>query len=87
MMPVVVARTVEMGDRGRLVIPAAVREELGLRPGTRLSLRVEDGVLILMTPEAAERELLEMFKDVPISLAGELLEDRRLEVQHEGSQS
>jgi AbrB family looped-hinge helix DNA binding protein len=76
-----------MGDRGRLVIPAAVREELGLRPGTRLSLRVEDGVLILMTPEAAERELLEMFKDVPISLAGELLEDRRLEVQHEGSQS
>jgi AbrB family looped-hinge helix DNA binding protein len=87
MIPVVLARTVEMGDRGRLVIPAAVREELGLRPGTRLSLRVEDGVLILMTPEAAERELLEMFKDVPISLAGELLEDRRLEVQHEGSQS
>lgn len=75
--------TVEVGDRGRLVIPAAVREQLGLHPGSRLNMRVENGALVLMTPEAAERELWDMFADVGESLADELVADRKAEVARE----
>jgi AbrB family looped-hinge helix DNA binding protein len=77
---------VEMGERGRLVIPAAVREQLHLRPGSRLTLRVEGGALILMTPDAAERELLDMFAQVPVSLADELAADRRHEAERQNSE-
>ena len=39
-------REVVVGERGRLVLPAAVRAELGLKPGTRLLLSTEaDGTL------------------------------------------
>jgi AbrB family looped-hinge helix DNA binding protein len=44
----VVERHVVVGDRGRLVLPAAVRAELGLREGSRLLLSTEpDGSLRL----------------------------------------
>jgi AbrB family looped-hinge helix DNA binding protein len=78
--------SIEMGDRGRVVIPAAVREQLHLRPGSRLTIRVENGAMILMTPEAAERELFAMFGGVPVSLADELLADRRAEAARENSE-
>lgn len=35
--------TVTIDRAGRVVIPAHVRDRLGLRPGTRLHLAVEDG--------------------------------------------
>ena len=43
-----VEREIVVGDRGRVVLPAAVRAELGLREGSRLLLRTEpDGSLRL----------------------------------------
>lgn len=75
--------TVEVGDRGRLVIPAAVRGQLGLRPGSKLNVRVERGALILMTPEAAEQELWGMFAEAPVSLVA----DRRAEADRENARS
>jgi len=43
-----VDRQVVVGDRGRVVLPAAVRAELGLREGSRLLLTTEgDGSLRL----------------------------------------
>jgi AbrB family looped-hinge helix DNA binding protein len=77
---------VEMGDRGRIVIPASIRERLHLKPGSRLNVCVENGSLILMTPEAAEQELFEMFAGVPVSLADELVADRRAEEERENGE-
>jgi AbrB family looped-hinge helix DNA binding protein len=43
-----VTTTVE--DKGRVVIPAAVRKRLGIKPGTRLEVNIRDGG-ILMKPQ------------------------------------
>jgi len=43
--------TVTIDKAGRVVIPAAVRERLGLQPGTPLELSVEDAG-IRLTPSA-----------------------------------
>lgn len=40
---------VTMGDRGRVVIPAQVRERAGLTPGTPLILLDTPGGLVLLT--------------------------------------
>lgn len=38
---------------GRLIVPAALRRQLGIRPGDRLHLRVVDGELRLSTWQQA----------------------------------
>lgn len=38
---------VTLAERGQIVIPKEVRDALGLKPGTRLQLRVEDGRLLI----------------------------------------
>lgn len=45
-------------DRRQVTIPRAVCEELGIRPGDRLELRVEDGVLIIRPGRAAALEAI-----------------------------
>ena len=36
-----------ISDNGRVLIPAALREQLGFKPNTRLFVEVKDGSLIL----------------------------------------
>lgn len=36
-----------LAERGQIVIPKEARDALGLKPGTRLQLRVEDGRLLI----------------------------------------
>jgi len=70
-----------MGDRGRVVIPADVRERLGLETGNPLTLLEAPDGLVLMTREqllAKVREDLE-----GLDLVGELLRERRAEAAHE----
>lgn len=64
-----------MGDRGRLVIPAEVRERVGLDPGTPVILvEADDGLVLLTREQALER----MRADLAGSdLLGELIADRR----------
>lgn len=38
---------VTLAERGQIVIPKEVRDALGLKPGARLQLRVEDGRLLI----------------------------------------
>jgi AbrB family looped-hinge helix DNA binding protein len=45
-------------DRRQVTIPRAVCEELGIRPGDRLELRVEDGVLIIRPGRVAALEAI-----------------------------
>lgn len=38
---------VTLAERGQIVIPKEARDALGLKPGARLQLRVEDGRLLI----------------------------------------
>lgn len=74
---------VEVGPRGRVVIPAVVRKRLGIAQGVRLALEIEDGAVVLLPPEAIDARLHAMFADVPVSLADELIAERRADAKRE----
>lgn len=71
---------------GRLVIPAHLRKEMGWKPGDRLSLAIGDNELrVLSRRQALERLREEIRKHIPpeISLADELIRERRKEAERE----
>ncbi len=67
--------TVVMGDRGRLVIPAELRERSGLAAGTPLVVLDTPSGIVLLT----RQQLRERVRDdlAGLDLVGELLADRR----------
>ncbi len=71
---------------GKIVIPAALRRELGLKEGDRLVVQREGGTLVLKPFSEVLRELRERVrKYVPegVSLADELVVERRAEAAKE----
>jgi len=78
-------KEIQLGPQGRLVVPAALRRQLGLEPGERLLVRVKDGALILEPRAAVERRLRARFRkvDPQISLADALIAERRAEAAGE----
>jgi len=74
---------VEVGPKGRVVIPAAVRRELGIHEGSRLAVLVDDGAVVLVPREQIRRRLRAMFGGVPTSMSKELLRERRAEARRE----
>jgi AbrB family looped-hinge helix DNA binding protein len=77
--------TVTVGPQGRVVIPAALRAELGIEPGSSLVARVEGGRLIFESREAIIRRLQARFSKGAKgrSAVAELLAERRAEVRRE----
>ena len=76
--------TVVLGQQGRLVIPADVREELSLMPGDKLRLHVSGRRLVLESQEDAANALLGMFAaDDGRSWVDELIAERRAEAAAE----
>jgi AbrB family looped-hinge helix DNA binding protein len=76
-----------VSSKGQMVIPAAMRESLGIEPGTRIAIRQEGDELILR-PEtlAAKLRLIDALYGITAggpSLTDELLADRRLERERE----
>lgn len=69
--------SVEVGPKGRVVIPAALRRELGISEGSKLAVMVHEGGVLLLPRAEVKRRLRALFADVEVSLAGELLDDRR----------
>jgi AbrB family looped-hinge helix DNA binding protein len=75
-----------MGEKGRLVIPAALREALAMADGDVLDMRVVDGELRIATMQERLRRAQERIRGlVPpgVSLADELSAERREAAKHE----
>ena len=49
---------VTLGERGQVVIPAAVRERLGLKPGDRLMAFCKHAEMICLVPTSNMRHLV-----------------------------
>ena len=78
--------TLHLGARGRLVLPASLRERLGLTEGDRLILTLEaDGILRMVSLRDQVRKLQGIFKNIApeVSLAEELIQERREEARQE----
>ena len=74
---------VEVGPKGRVVIPAAIRRELNIGEGSQLVALVDDGAVVLMPRSEVKRRLRRMFAGVRTSLSDELIADRRREARLE----
>lgn len=73
----------QLGKQGRLVIPADIREALGLSPGDRIHLRLDGARIIMARPADAVNEIraLGRGKAPNRSLVDELLAERRAEAR------
>ena len=78
---------VVVGPGGRVVIPAAYREALGIEEGGAVFMRLEGDELRVVEDETEVRRVREMIaRRVPegVSLVDELLRDRRREAAADG---
>lgn len=73
---------VTMGDRGRLVVPAELRERAGLRSGTPLLVIEGSAGFVVMTREQARDHLRRQLAGQ--DLIAELLDERRAAAAAEG---
>ncbi len=80
---------VQIGAQGRVVIPAALRKALNLKPGDRLVARQVGESLVLERREAIGKRLRGRFRHIPddVSLVDELLAERRAEAAREEQDS
>ena len=75
--------TVIVGPKGRVVIPAAIRRQLGIGEGSELVAMVEEGAVVMMPRAVAKARLRAMFSGVGASLPDELIADRRQAARNE----
>lgn len=73
--------TVTMGDRGRLVVPAELRERAGLREGRPLVLVETDAGVVLLTREQLTARVRADLTG--LDLVDELLAERRAAARDE----
>ena len=77
-----------MADNGRVLIPAALREQLGFKPNTRIFIEVKDGSLILTLAVQHYARLRAYFDQHLTPTPGrdtvdEFIAERRLQAQRE----
>ncbi len=83
---VVNAIPVTVGPKGRVVVPAQIRQLLGIGEGTELMARVEGGGVVLEPRSAAIDRLQALVRasvGADVSLVDELIAERRAEARRE----
>jgi AbrB family looped-hinge helix DNA binding protein len=78
--------TLRVADGGRIVIPAEVRERLGLEVGTEVVMTVQDDHATITSAKAARRRARQRVRAcIPpeVSLSQELMAERKQETQRE----
>jgi AbrB family looped-hinge helix DNA binding protein len=78
---------VSVGPKGRVVIPAGIRRELGIEEGTELVALVEGEAVVLVPRAAIKTRLRSMFAGVRGSMRDDLVAERRAEAAGEASRS
>jgi AbrB family looped-hinge helix DNA binding protein len=78
---------VTVSSKGQMVIPASIRQQLGIERGTRVTLRVEGGRMIV-DPQSLEAKIRQIHAMCGCTAGGPsgteiLLEDRRKEHERE----
>lgn len=76
----------KLGEKGRLVIPAEIREALGMDVGTAVDLRVEGDELRISTLRSRIRRVQErarLYVKPGTLVSDELIAERREEAKHE----
>ena len=83
--------TTRLEKSGRILIPAAVRRHLGLSEGSQVLVKVEESGALQVTSrsQAVAKVREEIRKYIPAGqdLAGELIRDRRAEVEREDEEA
>lgn len=74
---------VELGAGGRLVIPAAFRAALGMKPGDKLTVRLEANELRIYTRREGIRRTREMLSKYDLGTVDEFIAERRKEAAKE----
>lgn len=72
-----------MGDKGRLVVPAALREQLGLAAGTAVVFVETDEGFLLMSRDKLQERVWSENRGGP-SVVDELIKERRQAAREEG---
>jgi AbrB family looped-hinge helix DNA binding protein len=73
--------TVVLGESGRIVLPAEIRKEFGLKPGDRLTISTESGSIRIQNMDMALKEVRESIIAKRGSLSGIL--DEFIAEKHE----
>jgi len=76
---------VSVGPKGRVVIPAGIRRELGIEEGSELVALVEGEAVVLVPRSAIKNRLRSIFAGTTDSMRAELLEERRAEAARDAS--
>jgi AbrB family looped-hinge helix DNA binding protein len=75
---------VSVGPKGRVVIPAGIRRELGIEEGSELVALIEGDAIVLVPRLAIKSRLRSIFADVRVSMRQELIAERRAEAVRDG---
>ncbi len=80
---------VKLGEDGRLVIPAALRKEIGIRAGDTVVVESDGDSLLLRSYDQVLRETQDYFRQFArpgVSVVDELIADRRAEAAREAGE-
>jgi len=75
-----------LNENGRIVIPAAIRQKMDLKPGDTVLMKFEDGILRIESYRERVRRIQDDFKKFAkpgVLMSEELIADRREEARRE----
>jgi AbrB family looped-hinge helix DNA binding protein len=75
-----------VGPKGRVVIPAGIRRELGIEEGSELVALVEGEAVVLVPRSAIKSRLRSIFAATTDSMRDELIAERRAEAAGEAAE-